>query len=103
MELKDYQFPTITALNIAFSTTTTDPILLKEAKDRGFYNGRSPYNTLFSNLFFSGGTLKYKPGLDKEFLQKASNYMKSLMMSFEPKHEEKEAVCAFILSEIAEV
>jgi len=38
----------------------TNKELLAEAKSRGFYSGNTPYNDLFSKLFFNGGTIRYK-------------------------------------------
>jgi len=102
MDLKEYDFPKITDVDLAFSTTKTDPKLLKEAISRGYYNGNTPYNTLFSNLFFHGGKIKFKEGVDEEFKKKAWPYTRSLMASFEPKHEEKEAICAMFMSELLE-
>lgn len=102
MDLKQYDFPKITEVDLAFSTTKTDPKLLKEATERGYYNGNTPYNTLFSNLFFNGGKVIFKKGVDAEFKKKAWPYTRSLMSSFEPKHEEKEAVCAMLMSELLE-
>lgn len=103
MNLTDYQFPTLTLQQVAFSTLKADPVLLEEAERRGFYNGDTPYNKLFSELFFKGGTLNFKKDVDPEFRSKVGAYMRALMGSFEPSHEEKEAICALLLSELVEV
>lgn len=89
-------------VSIAFSTLRTDTTLLEEAKERGFYNGNTPYNKLFSTIFFIGGQVKFKSGLEKSFVDKAWPYTIALMSSWEPKHEEKEAICAMLLSELVE-
>jgi len=81
----------------------TDKKLLAEAEAKGFYNGHTPYNDLFSSLFFGGGKLNFKPDLDEGFKSKAVPYLKSFMQSFEPKHEEKEAISALLLSELVEL
>ena len=82
----------------------TDEFLLELAKERGFYNGYGPYNELFAKLFYSGGTLNFKDGVyGKEFKNNATRYLKSLMISFTPQHEDKEAVCALILSELVDI
>jgi len=78
----------------------TDRALLQEAIDRGFYNGHTKYNDLFTKLFFKGGALNYKTDIDTEFKKKAFNYLRCFMGSMEPKHKEKEAICALILSEL---
>ncbi len=96
MDLKTYDFekPSI-ALN-------TDMRLLREAEDRGFYNGNTKYNKLFSDLFFNGGTLNFKQDLDDTFKDKSLPYLRSFMGSFSPKHEEKEAISAMLLSELVD-
>ncbi len=100
MNLQDYDFPKLTEVDIAFSTLQTDDFLLELAKERGFYDGNTPYNRLFSNLFHKGGKIVFQCSASDEFKQKAFPYLKALMMSFEPSHEDKDAVCALILSEL---
>lgn len=102
MDLTKHKFPEVTGVDMAFSTFKTDKELLAEAKERGFYNGRTPYNKLFSSLFYSGGKVKFKKGVDEEFKSKVWKYCRSFMSSWEPKHEEKEAICALLMSEILE-
>ena len=102
MDLRKFEFPKITGLDIAFSTQRTNPELLAEARARGFYNGRTPYNDLFSQLFYRGGALNFKKDLPEDFKKAATLYLKSLMGSFAPSHEDKEAVCALLLSELVE-
>ena len=81
----------------------TDPVLLQEAKIKGFYQGDTKYNVLFSTLFYNGGALNFKQDLDLDFKSKALPYLKEFMRSFEPRHEDKEAICALLLSELVEV
>jgi len=100
MDLKTFAFPEVTGLDLAFSTLKTNKKLLEEAKKRNFYNGNTPYNKLFSKLFFEGGKVQFKKDLDEKFITKAWNYCRCFMRSWEPKHEEKEAICALIMSEI---
>ena len=105
MDLKEFDFPkydTYTQADIAFSTLKTDPKLLEEAKERGFYGGRTQYNTLFGEIFYNGGKIKWKEGVEEEFRKNVYLYFKCLIRSFDPKHEEKEAICAMLLSEIVE-
>ena len=102
MDLKEFDFPDLDDVAIAFSTLRTDPKLLAEARDRGFYSGHTKWNKMFSDLFSSGGQLKIKKDLPVEFKTKALKYLKAFMGSFAPKHEEKEAICALLLSEICE-
>ena len=103
MDLKTYVFPRLTGADVVFSTLNTDPILLAEAKERGFYCKKTPYNRLFSSLFFSGGKLNLKKDLPPEFRSAALPYFKALAASFGPSHEDKEAVCAMLLSELVDL
>lgn len=103
MDLKTFNFPEVSEVQMAFPVFNTIPELLDEAKKRGFYNGRTPYNRLFSDLFFNGGSFNFKKDLPEDFKVKATRYLKSFMGSFSPKHEEKEAVSALILSELVDV
>ena len=103
MDLQKFDFPEVSDVNIAFPTFGTIPELLEEAKVRGFYNGRTKYNNLFSELFYGGGKLDFKPDLPEEFRVKCTRYLKAFMGSFTPKHEEKEAVSALLLSELVVV
>ncbi|WP_375559113.1 hypothetical protein ACE193_15395 [Bernardetia sp. OM2101] len=48
MDVLNYDYPDITQ-NLA---PKTDPVLLEEAKKRGFYNGNTEYNKMFSSMFF---------------------------------------------------
>ena len=48
LNLKEFQFPKITGLDLVFPTMDADPALLAEARDRGFYSGNGEYNQLFS-------------------------------------------------------
>ena len=103
IDIKSYNFPQVDDIGIAFSTEGTDKKLLEEAERRGFLYGSTPYNKLFSDLFFKGGKLDYREGLDDEFVSRCSRYMRAVMASFEPKHEHKEAICALLLSELVDL
>ena len=96
------KYPKVTDLDIAFGIVP-DKKMVHKATEKGFYNGRTKYNDLFSDIFFSGGTVTFKQGVDKEVIDNAMRYFKSVAVSFGSKHEEKEAVCAMVLSDIAEV
>lgn len=102
MELKDFNFPKVTGLDMAFSTIKTDKDLLAMAKEKGFYCGHTPYNRLFNDLFFSGGKIKFKPDVDQSLKEAAWPYCRAFMMSFEPRQEEKEGICAMIMAELLE-
>ena len=102
MDLTTFKFQKADGVDMAFPTFQTDKILLTEATERGFYCGHTPYNKLFSKLFFDGGKVKFKEGINEEFKVNAWNYCRCFMGSFAPKHEEKEAICAMLMSELLE-
>lgn len=102
LDLKNYDFKKVTGADIAFPIFNTERPLLEEAQLRGFYGGHTPYNSLFSNLFYKGGKIKFKKDLDEDFKNKAWAYCRSFMGSWSPRHEEKEAICAMLMSELLE-
>jgi hypothetical protein len=102
MNLLEFNYPKPNGVDVVFSTYRTIPELLKEAQERKFYNGYTPYNKLFSDLFFLGGKVVFKKGLDENKRKEIWQYCRSFMGSYEPKHEEKEAICAMLMSEILE-
>lgn len=104
MKALDYQFPMMNKANMVFPIFDSPPILLKEAKERGFYNGDTDANRLFKKWFFGGieKTPEFKKGVDEAKAQRAMNWAICFMRSFAPKHEEKEAICALIFSEALE-
>lgn len=64
-----------------------------------FRRGHTDWNRLFSDWFFFGlASLDMEPkeGID---VKKAMRHIKTIMGSFEPKHEHKEAGVAYLLSE----
>lgn len=102
MNLKEFKFPEVSKIDLAFPTFDTIPVLLKEAKARGFLDGETEYNKMFKTLFYTGGTPIPKEGVDEDFACSAFLYAKALMGSYTPKHEHKEAVCVLIFSEVLE-
>ena len=98
MDVTKFNFPKVDWLD----DLKADKDLLKEAKARGFYNGHTVYNKLFSKLFFKGGKVKLKENLDENFKAAAWPYCRILMQSFSLGHNEKEAICALLFSELLE-
>ena len=101
LSLAAYPFPEINRGDMVFATVETDPILLEEAKKRGFYMKDTPANRMFNELFNNGGRLICKVEIDPDYLKRAMSYLKALMRSVASRHEEKEAVCAMLLDELA--
>jgi len=63
----------------------------------------NPWGKYFSELFFTGGSISFNTEEIKKNpkgVEKAWKYVRAFMRSFEPKHEDKEAVCAYIMSHI---
>jgi hypothetical protein len=102
MDLKKYNFKAHMS-RAAFGDVPAD--LLKEAHARGFNMGaNNKYVDMFSTIFFKEGAKRiiYKKDLPENFRKDASLFLRETMGSFGSKHEHKTAVCALILSEIAE-
>lgn len=86
---------TVTDLDIAFgriSALMPDRETLDEQWGK---RDRSWGSKLFSCLFYTGGqfNLTPKPGIDRSV---ALRHIRAIMGSFEPKHEHKEAACAYL-------
>lgn len=96
-------FPVVKDIDVTLGSGNVLPSMLKEAKEKGFDKSSNPYNKLFNNLFFKGGQLSWKKDVSMERREQGGRYLKSIMRSFTPRHEEKEAVCAYILSELVEI
>lgn len=64
-----------------------------------FKRGNTKWNKLVSKLFFEGGkgiSLKPKHGINST---EAYRHISCCLRSFEPKHEHKEAGCAYLFSQ----
>ena len=101
LSMTAYPFPEINRVDMVFATIETDLILLKKKKKRGFYMKDTPANRMFNELFNNGGRLICKGEIDPDYLKRAMSYLKALMRSIAPRYEEKEAVCAMLLDELA--
>ena len=99
LELSEYKFPEVTALDFAFSTFEAPKILVDEANQRDLENARRK----FSDLFFNGGKFRLKDDVKGTWKESAFLFARALMGSFEPSHEDKEAVCALIFDECLEL
>lgn len=91
----------ITGIDLAFGTMEME--LLPKWTDipESFrdMNDESKYSKLVSDWFFGG--LESLSGVPKEGIdpQLAFKNIKAILRSFDPKHEHKQAGCAFLLSE----
>lgn len=104
---KDKTYPTPTVVDVddatlAFPADVSDMLPPWEAipnrfKCRGTDEKADKWLNLFSDLFFRGVdsiALAPKEGIDAV---KASRMIKACMGSYQPKHEHKEAGCAYLL------
>ena len=99
--------PELTAADVAFGNIKHMPNYATLPAEFKRYDGND-YCKAVSSWFFNGAkkftdgitigdmTFKAKPGVDAN---KALSAIRAVLGSFEPKHEHKEAACAFMLSE----
>ena len=88
----------IDGLNQAFPTSVDKHLPKYNEVPEEFRRGHTPWNKLFSKLFYSGGSVAHlvpKPGIDKA---QAIAHIRYCMGSWEPKHEHKEAGVAYLFS-----
>lgn len=92
--------PKVENVDLLFSTLNTNKELLALAQEKE--SELQPYASIFSTLFYSGGVLHFKEGIDPEYRESLTRYLKAFMRSWNPKHEHKEAVSSLILSELVD-
>jgi hypothetical protein len=90
------EFPKISAADVAFGVYPKDWFAetLKEAEKKGFGMNNSDRA---AQLFYNGGKVNVKDGLDKEYVSKGLRALKAVIGSFEPPHQHKMAVCEYII------
>ena len=89
----------IDAVTAAFPANVSHLMPKMSDIPKEFHYGHTVWNKLVSEWFFCGvNNLKLTPkeGIDKDA---ALRHVKTVMGSFEPKHEHKEAACAYLLSQ----
>jgi len=93
-----YDQPTpVSDLQMAFPGSLGDLLPPEQQIPSEFWDGQTPWNQLTSRWFFHGlkGTFVPKPGIDLEL---ALRHIKTILGSFEPQHEHKEAAVAYLMS-----
>jgi len=94
--------PDVTGADAAFGSIKHMPKYENVPEEFKGFNLKSRWVKLVTQWFFKGlskeevDALKPKPGVDK---WKALAAVKAIVVSFEPKHEHKEAGCAYLMSE----
>ena len=103
LKLGDHKLRKFTNLDAAFGAELSDypPYDMIPEELRG---GHTKFNAAVSTLFFKGGSLtdvglKLKDGVDRSDFFGA---LQSMLGSFAPKHEHKDAACAWLMSEYTE-
>lgn len=93
--------PELDNLDVAFGNVKHMP-KWEVVPERFKRHGGTIHNQFISKWFFSGvsqaeiSEWTAKPGIDR---MKALAAIRAVLTSFEPKHEHKEAACAYMLSE----
>lgn len=88
----------LTALDVAFGVGAEKIMPPYSQIPDEFKRGRTKWNDLVNDWFYCGVSdleVTPKEGIDK---QKALLNIRAIIGSFEPKHEHKEAACAYLLS-----
>lgn len=103
LKLGNHQFRAFDGVDCAFGARLKDYPPYESIPEE-FRRGHSPANKVVSTLFFKGGKLddfglRLKAGVDRAAFYGA---LKALLSSFDPKHEHKEATCAWLVSEFTE-
>lgn len=93
------QFPAVKDTDVAFPSAIPQyREWLTKAKEA---NPSDKYRDLFGQLFYKGGAVPHKAGVSHEERTAGIRYLKVVMGSYSPRHEDKEVLAAYILSLIA--
>lgn len=88
----------VTGLDLAFGGNMKDLLPAEKDIPKEFWHGHGKWNDLVSSMFFCGGkikSMKPKEGIDGK---DAIGHIRAILGSWEPKHEHKEAGCAYLFS-----
>lgn len=101
-DVKRIDPPEVTDVDIAFPATIPNfGKFLDEAREEEKNDPNwNKWEKRFHELFFKGGKLNLNKSLDEEYLNRSVRYFRTAAGSFEPKHEHKTLVCAYILRSI---
>lgn len=98
-----YPFKKVNIGEIAFGAKVDYNKLYDDCPDE--YKNENKFSDLFSEWFFNG--LSEEKAKQLKFIDKNENkskeqvyFLMSIMKSFEPKHEQKEAICCWLMSMI---
>ena len=73
--------------------------MLLKAKEVGITgrNSNTKWEKTFSDIIFDGGSIPYHSDWEETYIKKALRQFKAVASSFSSKHEDKTAVCAYML------
>lgn len=97
-DTKSFPVREVSDLDMAFGGGTRDLMPAWEDIPKEFKDGHGMWNKFMRNWFYSGLAsydLKPRDGVD---VTKALRHLKTILRSFEPKHEHKEADVAYLAS-----
>ncbi len=97
-EIVDWKPMDVSALDLAFPANVMHMMPAHDAIPAEFSRSGNKWNRLFNDWFFQGlSSLEVvaKEGIDKD---RGLRHISVVMRSFEPKHEHKEAACAYLMS-----
>jgi hypothetical protein len=103
LQLGSHKFRPFTNLDCAFGADIRDYPPYETIPEQ-FRRGNTPANDVVGTLFYKGGSLdqfglRLKPGVDRSAFYGA---LKAMLCSFAPKHEHKDAACAWLVHEFTE-
>lgn len=103
LKLGNHQFRAFNGLDCAFGANLADYPPYDSIPEE-YRRGNTPANKAVSTLFFKGGKLedfglRLKAGVDQSAFFRT---LKAMLHSFDPKHEHKEAACAWLVAEFTE-
>jgi len=99
-------FPKVDSTQITCGQIPEMKEWIKKAANAGFRENwhNNNFCKLVSNLFYKGGDFpKKKKGIDEEIYLNGFRYFRCWLGSFNPKHEDKIAVCGYVVSLICDV
>ena len=94
-----FEVQKVTPIDIAFGAKAMELMPKYDDIPKEYKHGDTKWNKLFNDWFFIGLlslSLTTKPSIDKV---EALAHLQTIMGSFEPPHEHKEAGIAFLMSE----
>lgn len=100
MDIIKHSFPILSPARILYNDLKTDYKLLNEAKLRGYFESDNEYSKLAKEWILGYWNLMHEFSRIDEVKKLMWDYCQAIAASVEIKLNEKEAICALLLSEI---